>query len=142
MARRSVSRLEGFREASRQLNEMSKAMARNVGKRALADTAEILARGVRQNVGPHNLTGDTYESVDVEPAKQRRGVAVQVVLADIAGVELEFGNSAQTATPVFRPAVDSNRQKMDDTFAVLLPIEVDAAVIRKAKRAARKAAKG
>lgn len=142
MARRSVSRLEGFREASRQLNDMSKAMARGVGKRALTDTAEILARGVRQNVSPHNLTGDTYESVDVEPAKQKRGVAVQVVLADIAGVQLEFGNSDQAATPVFRPAVDSNRQKMDDTFAVLLPIEIDAAVIRKAKRAARQAAKG
>ena len=142
MARRSVSRLEGFREASRQLNEMSKAVARNVGKRALTDTAEILARGVRANVAPHNLTGDTYESVDVEPAKQKGGVAVQVVLADIAGVQLEFGNSDQTATPVFRPAVDSNRQKMDDTFAVLLPLEIDAAVIRKAKRAARKAAKG
>lgn len=138
MARRSASRLEGFREASRQLNDMSRAMARNVGKRALTDTAEILARGVRANVGPHNLTGDTYESVDVEPSKQKKGVAVEVVLADIAGVQLEFGNSDQAATPVFRPAVDGNRQKMDDTFAVLLPIEIDAAVIRKAKRAARK----
>lgn len=138
MSRRSSTRLEGFGEAARQLNDMSKAAARGIGRRALTETAEILARGVRANIAPHNLTGDTYESVDVKPAKQKRGVAVEVVLEEIAGVELEFGNSDQTATPVFRPAVDTNRQKMDDTFAVLLPIEIDAAVIRKAKRAARK----
>lgn len=137
MARRTQSRLEGFREASKQLGDMSRAMARNVGKRALTDTAEILARGVRANIAPHNLTGDTYESVDVAPAKQKRGVAVEVVLEDIAGVQLELGNADQAATPVFRPALDSNRQTMDETFAVLLPLEIDAAVIRKAKRAAR-----
>lgn len=137
MPRRSTSRLEGFREAAQQLGDMSRAMARNVGKRALTDTAEILARGVRSNIAPHNLTGDTYESVDVKPGKQQRGVAVEVVLEDIAGVQLELGNSDQAATPVFRPALDSNRQKMDETFAVLLPLEIDAAVIRKAKRAAR-----
>lgn len=137
MARRTQSRLEGFREASKQLGDMSRAMARNVGKRALIDTAEILARGVRANIAPHNLTGDTYESVDVAPAKQKRGVAVEVVLEDIAGVQLELGNADQAATPVFRPALDSNRQRMDETFAVLLPLEIDAAVIRKAKRAAR-----
>lgn len=138
--RRSSSRLEGFGEAARQLNDMSKAMARGVGRRALTETAEILARGVRLNIAPHNLTGDTYESVDVQKGKAKIGVAAEVVLEDIAGVQLEFGNHDQTATPVFRPAVDSNRQKMDDTFAVLLPIEIDAAVIRKAKRAARRGA--
>lgn len=138
MARRTASRVEGFREAAQQLGDMSRAVARNVGKRALTDTAEILARGVRANIAPHNLTGDTYESVDVKPGKQKRGVAVEVVLEEIAGVELEFGNSDQVATPVFRPALDRDRRRMDDTFAVLLPLEIDAAVIRKARRAARR----
>jgi hypothetical protein len=117
---------------------MSKAVGRGIGKRSLAPIGEILARAVRRNVGPHNLTGDTYESVDVATAKQKNGVAVEVVLADIAGVQLEFGNSDQSATPVFRPAIDSERSKMDDTFIAMLPLEVDAAVIRKAKRSARK----
>ncbi len=142
MARRGASRLEGFREAAQQMNNMSRAMARGVGKRALTQTAEILARGVRDNVSKHNLTGETYESVGVESAKQKGGVAVQVVLGDIAGVQLEFGNSDQTATPVFRPAVESKRQQMDDTFAALLGIEADAAVIRKAKRDARRTSRG
>lgn len=137
MARGSSSRIEGFREAAKQLGDMSKAIARGVGRRSLALPAEILARAVRANVTPHNLTGETYESVDVEPAKQKRGVAVQVVLADIAGVQLEFGNSDQIATPVFRPAVDQKQQLMDDTFTVALMAEIDAAVIRKNKRATR-----
>ncbi|MBB3928313.1 hypothetical protein GGR43_004057 [Sphingobium jiangsuense] len=141
MARKS-GRIEGFREASRQLNTMSKAMARSIGKRSLAFPAEILARAVRANVVPHNLTGETYESVDVEPAKQKRGVAVQVVLADIAGVQLEFGNEDQIATPVFRPAIDAKMREMQDVFAIALTSEIDDGVIRKAKRDARRAAKG
>lgn len=135
MARRGGSRIEGFRETSRQLNEMSKAMARGVGRKSLAVPAEILARAVRQNTPV--LTGETYESVDVKPAKAKRGVAVQVVAEDIAAVQLEFGNSDQPATPFFRPAVDTTRSKRDTAFADALMIEVDAAVIRKAKRAAK-----
>jgi len=141
MARKTLI-ATGFSEASRQLNDMSKAAARGVGRKSLSVPAEILARAVRQNVMPHNLTGETYESVDVKPAKAKRGVAVQVVAEDIAAVQLEFGNSDQAATPFFRPAVDSSRVKMNDAFADALMIEVDAAVIRKAKRDAKKAAKG
>lgn len=136
---RSSSRVEGFREASRQLNEMSKAAARGVGKRSLQYPSEILARAVRQNVSKHNLTGETYESVDVESAKQKGGVALQVVLGDIAGVQLEFGNSDQAATPVFRPAIDEKMHEMQDTFAVALTSEIDASVIR---QAARRGARG
>lgn len=139
MARRSRTRLEGFGEAAKQLHDMSRAAARGVGKRALGDTAEILARAVRANIAPHNLTAETYESTDVKPAKQKRGVAVEVVVEDIASVQLEFGNEDQAATPVFRPAIDAKRPQMDDTFAALLPLEIDAAVIRKQKRDARRA---
>lgn len=130
----------GFREASRQLNEMSKAAARGVGRKSLAVPAEILARAVRQNTPV--LTGNTYESVDVLPAKAKRGVAVDVVAQDIAAVQLEFGNSDQAATPFFRPAVDATRAARDRAFADALMIEVDTAVIRNAARDAKKAAKG
>jgi HK97 gp10 family phage protein len=132
---RNGSRLEGFREASRQMNEMSKAAARKVGRKSLMVPAEILARAVRQNVPI--LTGETYESVDVESARQKRGVAVQVVAADIAAVQLEFGNSDQPATPFFRPAVDGTRAARDKAFSDALMIEVDTEVIRKAKRSAK-----
>lgn len=134
---RNPSRLEGFAEARRQLVEMGKAAAKGVGKRSLAYPAELLARRVRQNIAPHNLTGDTYESVDVEPAKQKGGVAVQVVLADIAGVQLEFGNSDQPASPVFRPAVDHEMNAMFELFGAVLPLEIEATILRRARRRSR-----
>lgn len=137
---RGGSKMTGFREASRQMNEMGKAMARGVGRKSLMVPAEMLARGVRQRVPV--LTGETYESVDVEPAKQKRGVAVQVVAAHIAAVQLEFGNSDQPATPFFRPEVDAGASARNKAFADALMIEADAAVIRKAARAAKKLAKG
>ncbi|WP_461159252.1 HK97-gp10 family putative phage morphogenesis protein [Sphingobium sp. TomMM35A] len=119
---------------------MSKAMARGVGRKSLMVPAELLARGVRRRVPV--LSGDTYESVDVLPAKQRKGVAVQVVVEDIASVQLEFGNSDQAATPFFRPEVDAGRAGRDQAFADALMIETNDAVIRKAARDARKLGRG
>ena len=132
--------MTGFREASRQLNEMGKAAARGVGRKSLGVPAEMLARAVRQNTPV--LTGETYESVDVERGKQRQGVALEVVAAHIAAVQLEFGNSDQAATPFFRPAVDSTRAARDKAFADALMVEADAAIIRKAARDAKKAGRG
>ncbi len=139
---RGGSRMTGFREASRQLNEMGKAAARGVGRKSLAVPAEMLARRVRANISSHNRTGETYESVDVLPAKSKRGVAVEVVLQHIAGVQLELGNSDQAATPVFRPAIDSGKDRRFQAFADALMIEADTAIIRKAARDAKKAARG
>lgn len=139
---RGASSMTGFREASRQLNEMGKAAARGVGRKSLGVPAEMLARGVRSNIAPHNLSGDTYESVDVLPGKAKGGVALEVVLQDIAGVQLEFGNSDQAATPVFRPAIDSGKDRRFKAFADALMIEADSAIIRKAARDAKKAARG
>ena len=139
MARRTGS-FAGFSEASDQLRSMGKAMSRGVGRKALDVPAQMLARSVRRNTPV--LTGETYESVDVERAKQKGGVAVQVVAADIAAVQLEFGNDDQEATPFFRPAIDSGAGERDKAFADALMIETDSAVIRKAARDARKQAKG
>lgn len=132
---RGLSRIDGFREASKQLNDMGKAAARGVGRRSLGIPAEMLARRVRQNVPV--LTGETYESIDVEPSKTKIGVAVEVVAAHIAAVELEFGNSHQVATPFFRPAVDSDKDKRFQAFADALMIEVDTTVIKRAKKAGK-----
>lgn len=78
----------------------------------------------------------------MEAAKQRGGVALQVVAAHIAAVQLEFGNSDQAATPFFRPAVDEGFDRRNQAFADALMIEVDTAVIKKAAAEARKGAKG
>ncbi|QHD68221.1 hypothetical protein GS397_14995 [Sphingobium yanoikuyae] len=135
MAKRSGS-FEGFGQASRQLAEMSKAASRGVGRKALQVPAEMLARDVRSRVPV--LSGDTYESVDVKPAKQKGGVAVQVVAEDIASVQLEFGNSDQQATPFFTPAIDEGFDQRNRAFADALMIETEDAVIRRAARAAKR----
>lgn len=131
-------RFEGFDQASRQLREMGNAVSRGVGRKSLRVPAEMLARSVRQNVSVHNLTGATYESVDVLPAKQKGGVALQVVAEDIAAVQLEFGNSDQAATPFFRPAIDQGFDQRNQAFADALMIETDDAVIKRAARQAKK----
>lgn len=135
MMARGLTRIKGFREASRQLNDMGKAAARGVGRRSLNIPAEMLARNVRQNVPV--LTGETYESVDVEPSKTKHGVAVEVVAAHIAAVQLELGNNNQSATPFFRPAIDSGKDRRFQAFADALMIEAETTVIKKAKKAGK-----
>lgn len=131
----------GFREASRQLNEMSKAMARGVGRRALQVPAEILATEMR--IRAPKLSGDLEASIAVKPERARRGrPQVGVVAEDIASIQNEFGNQHQQAQPFARPSADAKKGEMFAQFGDALKGEVDAAVIRKAKRDARKAAKG
>ena len=133
---RSSSQLEGFREASRQLNEMSKATARNTGKRALNVPAVILRDEMKVRVSKR--TGATEESIALTKEKARKGrPQVGVVAADIASVQLEFGNQHQAAEPFGRPAEAAKRDEMLTSFGEALKAEVDKTVIRAAKKAAR-----
>jgi HK97 gp10 family phage protein len=133
---RSSSRLEGFREASRQLNEMSKVTARNVGKRSLNVPAVILRDEMKARVSKR--TGATEESIVVVKEKARKGrPQVGVIAADIASVQLEFGNQHQAAEPFGRPAEAAKRDEMFTRFGEALKGEVDATVIRAAKKAAK-----
>ena len=141
MSKRGASKLLGFRETSRQLNNMGAAAARGVGYTALAVPAEMLARGVRRRATV--LTGDLVESVDWEKAKAKRGrPEVHVIAGDIAAVQEEFGNEDQAAHPFFRPEIDEGEARRNGAFADALMIEVNDAVIRQAIRVAKKAAKG
>jgi HK97 gp10 family phage protein len=129
-------KLEGFREASRQLNEMSRATARNVGKRSLRVPAEILASGMKARVS--RRTGATAESIEIAKSRVRGGRPEVAVLAlDIASVQLEFGNSNMTAEPFARPALDAEKTQMLDRFGDALKAEIEKAVIRATKRAAK-----
>ncbi|MGK2908747.1 MAG: hypothetical protein ACSLE1_02960 [Sphingobium sp.] len=129
-------RLEGFKEVSKSLNDMSRAAARGVGRRSLKIPAEMLAREVRQNAAV--LTGALYESVDVVAAKSQKGAPrIAVLASDIASVQEEFGNSKELATPFFRPAIDQGQDRRFKAFADALTIETNDSVIRAAKAAAK-----
>lgn len=133
---RNPSRLEGFREASRQLNGMSKATARNVGARALQVPAVILRDEMKARV--NKLSGATEQSIAVTKEKARKGRPhVGVIAADIASVQLEFGNHHQAAEPFGRPSEAAKRDEMFNRFGDALKGEVDTTVIRAAKRAAK-----
>lgn len=129
-------KLQGFREASRQLNEMKKATAQGVGRRALKVPATILRDEMKARVPER--TGATKESIEVGKEKSRKGrPQVNVTAADIASVQLEFGNQHQTPEPFARPAKDAKQGEMLNKFGDALKGEVDASVIRAAKRAAK-----
>ncbi len=134
-------KLSGFREASRQLNEMSKAMAQGVGRRALQTPAGILRDEMKVRVP--KLTGATEASIVVGKERTKKGQPqVNVTAADIAAVQLEFGNSDQAAEPFARPSKDAKAGEMLQRFGDELKTEVDRTVIRKAARDARRAARG
>jgi HK97 gp10 family phage protein len=133
---RGSLRLEGFREASRQLNEMSKATARNIGKRSLQVPAAILRDEMKIRVP--KLSGATEQSISIGPERAKKGrPQVNVTAADIASVQLEFGNQNQAAEPFARPSEAARRSQMFEQFGDALKAEVDKSVIRAAKKAAK-----
>lgn len=133
-------KLQGFREASRQLNEMSKATARNVGKRALQTPAGILRDEMIARVPV--VKGDLRAAIRTKPERAYKGRPnVGVIADDIAAVPLEYGNPAggrfQPAEPFARPSLDSRKEQMLGRFGEALKDEVEKSVIRAAKKAAR-----
>ncbi|AMK19334.1 hypothetical protein [Sphingobium sp. MI1205] len=133
---RGTSRLTGFREAARQLNDMKRSAAQGVGRRSLLFPAEILALEMQNRVSV--LSGATRDSIAVGKEKARRGrPQVNVTAADIASIQLEFGNSDMVAEPFARPAKEAKQDVMLESFGEALKREVDKTVIRSAKKAGK-----
>ncbi|KZE16222.1 HK97-gp10 family putative phage morphogenesis protein [Sphingomonas hankookensis] len=128
-----MARIEGFREASRQLAGMKKAMAAGVGRRALQIPATILADAMRERAP--ELEGNLKRSIGVEKERAKKGrPQVAAKAGDIASVQVEFGNGHQAAEPFARPAEEATRTERLDKFGAALKDEVDKTVIRAAKR--------
>lgn len=130
------AKLTGFREASRQLNELKKAAAQGVGRRALQVPATILRDEMKAKVNV--LSGETRESIEIGKERADKGrPRVNVTASDIASVQLEFGNSNMPAEPFARPALNAKKQDMFEQFGEALKGEVNRTVARIAKRAAK-----
>lgn len=133
-------RAEGFREASKQLNNMRRATAQGVGRRALPAPATILRDEMKARVA--RLTGTLHDKIEVQKARAKRGrPQITVIADDVAAMQNEFGNSNMDAQPFARPALEAKKGPMFDAFATALREEVDKSVIRANRRAARKAAR-
>jgi HK97 gp10 family phage protein len=138
-----IVRIEGFKECRESLQELSKTVQRNVGKRSLLVPATIIAKAVEANApvsgDPNNRTPGSLRA-SVTPSPERKGkskASVVVIAEDPAAVPNEFGTHKMAAQPFFRPAVDSVRDAAGAAFAGALKSEVDAAVARAAKKGAR-----
>ena len=125
---------DGFGEAIRQMETLSDTVARNALAKALEPGADYLATQYRI-VAPV-LTGALRGSIRITPpTKKRRNFAeTRVVVGDVAGVMLEYGNSRQPARPIFRAAADNARAVMLRLTGAAVKVEIDAAARRVAAR--------
>ena len=139
-ARSHITGMKGCRES---LQQLSRAVQRGIGKRALQAPAGVIAAAVKSRApvsgrGNNPSRGSLRDSVKVAAARAEKGRPTVVVLADdVAAVPNEFGTSSMAAQPFFRPAVDAVREQAGAAMANALKSEVDAAVVRAAKRAAK-----
>ena len=141
---KGVTRLAGMREAREALQQLSKAVQRGVGKRALRVPARIVAedtdRRAKVSSRASNPTpGSLKASPQVVDAKSEKGSPrIAVLVEDPAAVPKEYGLGQKDypAEPFFRPAVEAVREVAGRAMTAALRQEVDAAAHRAAKRKA------
>lgn len=141
----SWGRIEGLRECREALQELSKTVQRNVGKRALKAPAAVLVRHIkakaRVSSRANNPTpGSMREAVKDVDARPEKGRATRVILVeDVAAVPNEFGLARRDypAKPFVRPGVDNGRVEAAEAMAEAVKREVDEAARRAAKRGAK-----
>lgn len=147
MARGDVD-IEGFRELDATFVELGKSTGRNtlrrVAKRMLEPMRARAAAGARKRSGA--LSRDVKIGTRLAPSQRKGAVAVDsskgVVMHMGPGqlpqaITEEFGTFAEAGHPFMRPAFDAEAQPAIETAGDLLWNEVEAAVARKARKAAR-----
>lgn len=143
---RSEFKFEGGRELEKALADLPRATAKNVTRRVLKSAAKPIEKDAEANVPV--LSGTLREDVNTGTRLNRRQsainrkmgkseVEVHVGVEDPAGVQTEFGNEHQAATPWLRPAWDANKLGALSVIATNLWTEIR----KSAQRLARKAAK-
>ena len=146
MARGEIGTLAGMREARETLAELSKTVARNVGKRALKQgPGLVFVRSIKSKARVSSRANDPTpgsmrDAVEVVDSRAEKGRAtVAILVDDVAAVPNEFGlkHRKYPAKPFMRPGVDSARIEAAEALAVELRSEVDKAAAKAAKRGAR-----
>ncbi len=145
---RQTFKVEGLAELDAVLRELPKATARNVLLRTLKKEAQPIADAAAQLAPDDPATGgkDLHSSMLVRAvsAKQRESdveVAIGPSRTTFYGMFQEFGTAHHRAHPFLRPAWDANVMGVLAKIRNTLAEEIDKAVARLAKKAARDAAK-
>jgi hypothetical protein len=138
-----ISRLEGVREARETMQELSRAIQRNVGKRALkTGPGPVFVRSIKAKAPvsdrPTDPTpGSLRDSIKVVDTKAEKGRPTVAILADdIAAAPNEFGlkHRRYRPQPFFRPGIDAAREEAGAAMVEALKVEADIAFKRAAKR--------
>ncbi len=143
-------KIEGLKELAEGLREeLPKATATNIQKRALMKAAEPIERDAKSSA-PYK-TGLLREKVDIgnklsprakRSHKKESKVEVFVGPPSMArGIVAEFGSVKQSPHPFMRPAWDANKRTAFDTIKDILTEEIEKARKRIAAKAARQLAK-
>lgn len=143
---RPISRIEGLKECREALQQLSRTVQRNVGKKSLRNgPAPVLVASVKRRAPVSSRATDptpaslqqSVHAVDSRPEKGRATMAI--VAEDPAAVPTELGLSGRNypAQPWFRPGIDDASEAAFAAMAAQLKIEVDAAARRAAKIGAR-----
>lgn len=142
--------LSGFAELDRQLAELSKAAGKATLRRALKAAAEPIAVAAAGHAT--RGTGELAESfaVGTKLSKRQGKMHRKLVRDDKASVEMfigagpisqahleEFGSINNAPHPMLRPAWDAGKDKLLDDLGRNLAVEIDKAIGRAVRRAAR-----
>lgn len=146
---KSRIKIEGLKELQSALAELPKATSKNVLLRTLKEHAAPIANA-GESYAP-KLTGRMARSYSVSTKLSRsqkrkfpKQSSVEVYIGpspSAKSIQTEFGNSHQAAEPHLRPAFDGNVQAVLRGIRNTLAEQIDKAVARLARKAARDATK-
>lgn len=158
---RTTVKLSGFRELNQALNELPKAAhggaLRRAGSKAMqpmADLAARLAPNDPKTEAPDDLSTSITLSSRAKAGRGglegiEKGTRANIHMGPAAtlprfarAVVMEFGSFKDKPQPYMRPAFEQDGQAVIDRLKPLLKAEIDKAVGRLARKAARAAAKG
>ena len=149
-------RLEGFKELEAELAKLERPAARKASaRRSLKKAAEPMV-GVAQGMAPRGDTQTLAPSISIgtKLSKRQQGLHRKMFRNDRAAVEMfvgagplssahtqEFGTINHGPQPFLRPAWDQEQKPMLERLKAELWIDIQKAVARAERRAARLAAR-
>lgn len=147
---KTTVKVEGLRELDRQLSQFTTSRRRAIGRVALDNGGEILAKAARA-LAPVD-GGGLRESIDVSGTLTRRQRGLHQKIADQerfvgpddrpSAIAQEFGNENHPPQPFMRPAWDATQQQVLQRITDELWVGIQNTLRINARRAARVTASG
>lgn len=151
-------KVEGLRELEAAMKDLTKAAGRGVLRRSLKKAAKPMAAIAKDKAPRGDAAQDQLaESIIVSTklSKRQNGQHKKMFRDDRAAVEMfvgpgpdpaawnqEFGNVNHGPQPFMRPAWDQDHKALLDRLSGIMRVEIDKAIVRAERKAARLAVKG